>query len=117
MAEGPNIEPAAEWRAGPPQTIEGRPALCYIRSVEDGHLFVLISADRPGELHLSISHRLNLSDARGHAIPGRLPTWDEIKDARYRFLSETATYGILLPPPGEYVNLFATCIHLHHVEP
>jgi hypothetical protein len=43
--------------------------------------------------HLSISHAF------------RHPTWDEIKAARYRLLPLDLTFGMLLPPPEDYVNL------------
>jgi hypothetical protein len=35
----------------------------------------------------------------------RHPTWDEIKVARYVLLPDELTFGILLPPPNEYVNV------------
>jgi len=43
--------------------------------------------------HLSISH------------PRRHPVWDEIKTARYRLLPLDLCFGMLLPPPEEYVNI------------
>lgn len=53
--------------------------------------------------HLSISH------------PLRYPKWDEIKEARYRFLPADITVAMLLPPPSEYVNLHKNCFHLHEI--
>lgn len=52
-------------------------------------------AGREGAMlwHLSIS------------APNRHPTWDEIKTARYRLLPLDLTFGMLLPPPDEYVNM------------
>lgn len=47
------------------------------------------------EWHLSISH------------PSRYPTWDEIKTARYELTPSDRTMALLLPPPGEYVNVAA----------
>jgi hypothetical protein len=44
-------------------------------------------------LHLTISH------------PDRHPTWDEIKVVRYRLLPLDRCFGMLLPPPDEYVNV------------
>lgn len=35
----------------------------------------------------------------------RHPTWDEIKTARYRLLPHDRCFGMLLPPPGMYVNV------------
>lgn len=43
--------------------------------------------------HLSIS------------TPSRHPSYDEIKVARYRLLPSELTFGILLPPPEDYVNV------------
>ena len=35
----------------------------------------------------------------------RHPTWDEIKTARYRLLSDDLCFGMLLPPSTYYVNV------------
>lgn len=43
--------------------------------------------------HLSVAH------------PSRYPTWDEVAKARYTLLPHDATFAMLLPPPGDYVNL------------
>lgn len=55
------------------------------------------------EHHLSISH------------PARYPTWDEIAEARYKFLPDALTFALYLPPKAEYVNLHPNCFHLHEV--
>lgn len=34
----------------------------------------------------------------------RMPTWDEIKTARYRLLPDDATFALLLPPRAEYID-------------
>lgn len=34
----------------------------------------------------------------------RLPSWDEVKAARYRLLPMTRTWALLLPPPERYVD-------------
>lgn len=52
--------------------------------------------------HLSISH------------PDRHPTWDEIKTARYRLLPTDRCFGMLLPPPDQYVNIEAQD-HVFHL--
>lgn len=81
------------------------------REVEDGHLSVLVGRE-PHEdgihWHLSISHRTSGK----HPRPGRYPTWDEIYEARYRFLPDEITVAQLLPPKAEYVNVHATTFHL-----
>jgi hypothetical protein len=61
--------------------------------------------------HLSISHGVLLPD--GSAVPGRDPTWEEIKDARYRFTPPTVEMAMILPRPEHFVNVHATCFHLH----
>src|SRR5262245_66359753 len=53
--------------------------------------------------HLSIAHRR------------RYPTWDEIADARYELVPDDVTMAMLLPPPGEYVNLHEHCFHLWEI--
>lgn len=75
-----------------------------------GSCRVLISQDptveRGIELfrwHLSISH------------PTRYPKWDEIKEARYKFLPADITVAMILPPPSEYVNIHKNCFHLHEI--
>lgn len=45
-----------------------------------------------GGVHLTVSH------------PSRLPTWDELKVARYRLLPDDATFALLMPPRAEYVD-------------
>lgn len=89
-----------KWRESSPP-IPG--ARCYL---SESHCGVLVSQDPTGpgnELrwHLSISH------------PKRYPHWDEIKDARYRFIPDQVTMAMLLPPEAEYVNMHKNCFHLH----
>lgn len=49
--------------------------------------------------------------------PERLPSWDEIKQARYRLLPRELTFCLLLPPPSEYAddprNPFVIELHTH----
>jgi hypothetical protein len=44
----------------------------------------------------------------------RYPTWDELKDARYRFFDEEAEVVQFFPPRSEYVNLHRNTFHLWH---
>jgi hypothetical protein len=53
--------------------------------------------------HLSIAH------------PRRYPTWEEIKEARYRFVPDRVTMAMLLPPRREYINLHPNCFHLYEL--
>jgi hypothetical protein len=83
--------------------------------VTDGRLMVIVAKENEA-WHLSISHRSRLlSPFDGSPIPGRYPTWDEIAHARYALLPDDRTFGILLPPKAEYINLHPTCFHLHEV--
>lgn len=87
---------------------EGSPTIRgWQREVHDGHLSVFAGVEDE-RFHLSISHRLSDGSRR----PGRLPTWDELKDARYRFAPLGTTMGMLLPPQEEYVNVHETTFHL-----
>lgn len=84
------------------------------RDVEDGHLSVYVGREPMGDRplwHLSISHRTNEASPR----PGRYPTWDEIRDARERFIPDEVTVAMLLPPKAEYVNVHQTTFHLWEI--
>jgi hypothetical protein len=72
-----------------------------------GECKILLGYERAGKngewlWHLSISH------------PDRHPTWDEMKAARYWLLSNGLCFGILLPPPENYVNVEAQD-HVFHL--
>jgi len=87
------------------------------RDLADGHLLVLVGREASPEFdrpmwHLSISHRTN--EARPQ--PGRYPDWDEITEARYRFIPGDARVAMLLPPRAEWVNVHSTCFHLWEIE-
>ena len=66
----------------------------------DGLLTVLVGNARREGWHMSISH------------PDRYPGWDEISEARYRFVPDEVSMVMHLPPRSEYVNLHETCFHL-----
>jgi hypothetical protein len=94
----------------------GAPGLrVYQREVPDGHLSVLVGCETAGlespRWHLSISHRTNTHPPE----PGRYPAWDEIKDARYRFMPGDITVAQLLPPEAECVNVASTTFHLWEI--
>lgn len=82
----------------------------FQRSVEDGHLSAIVAREPPG-WHLSISHRTNENPPK----PGRLPTWEEIKEARYSLLPDRIYAAIILPPQNEYVNCHETTMHLWQI--
>ncbi len=87
----------------------------YQLNVADGHLTVLAGAETAGHdaprWHLSISHRTNEHPPK----PGRYPTWDEIKDARYRFMPAHITVAQILPPEDEFVSVHDTTFHLWEI--
>ena len=54
--------------------------------------------------HMSIAHRK------------RLPTWWEVRDARYELIPNEITMVMILPPQEEYVNAHEHCFHLFQLE-
>jgi len=77
-----------------------------VRTHTLGQCTIIISKDilNGKELwHLSISH------------PSRYPTWEEIKEARYRFIPDEITMAQILPPRKEYINLHNNCFHLWEI--
>lgn len=66
-----------------------------------GDVNVIVGKEPKVGWHLSISVRY------------RNPTWEEIRDARYRFVPEDVTMAMFLPPIGEYVNIHDFCFHLY----
>jgi len=63
---------------------------------------VLVSHPRSG-WHLSVSRK------------DRLPTWEEVRDARYALVPDEVTMALLLPPRAEYVNLHDYCLQAYEV--
>jgi hypothetical protein len=58
-----------------------------------------------GWWHLSISTKT------------RLPSWEEVRDARYSLLPDRLTFAMLLPPRDEYLNVHDYTFHLHQIDP
>lgn len=56
-----------------------------------------------GMWHLSISH------------PNRNPMYDEIKEARYKYMPDNINVAVLFPPIDEFVNLHSFCFHLWQI--
>jgi hypothetical protein len=67
-----------------------------------------------GRWHLSISHNYPTAPGKENQ-PGRYPTWDEIKQARYKFLPGDVNMAIMFPPESMYYNRHSTCLHLLEV--
>lgn len=76
--------------------------------VPDGVLHA-ITTKEPGGWHLSVSFKPTGDN------PLRLPTWDELKDARYRFVPDRFTMAALLPPRAEWVDFHPTALHLWQI--
>ena len=87
----------------------------FQKDVGDGQLTLFVGMEPDGSTkmkwHLSMSHR-----SFDNALAGRIPTWDEIKDARYKFCPDDVYMAMILPPMAEYVNLHPTTMHLHEVD-
>lgn len=95
----------------------GADAKIYQRQADDGsgHLTAIVAREG-GRWHLSLSHRSNiLSPANGAPLSGRLPTYDELKGARYDLLPDEIYAAEIFPPREEFVNLHPTTRHLWEV--
>lgn len=66
--------------------------------VRDGSKVIITTED--GLLHLSISRE------------DRLPTYDELKEARYALLPDEVHMAMIFPPKEEFVNVHSNCLHL-----
>ena len=66
-------------------------------------LIFLSRHPKNGAYHLSISCK------------NRLPTWDELHDARYDLIPDDVTMAMILPPKAEYVNVHEFCFHIYQV--
>lgn len=72
------------------------------RAYRMGGCRVFVSQQRAG-WHLSISRE------------NRLPSWEEVRDARYELVPDEATMALLLPPRSEYVNVHEFCLQLYEI--
>lgn len=106
--------PGGEYRDG--EVVAQR----YSVEVFDGVLGLLVSRDPAGpggELlwHISMSHRHGWKN-NGEEVITRLPTWDELKLAKYRLIPADVVMAILLPAIGQfYVDDHPTCLHMWEV--
>lgn len=78
-----------------------------------GVLQCFVTPDNVDGWHLSLSHVM-VND-QGTPRPGRLPTYGELKEARYRFCPPEVTMAQLFPPTEEFVNIHETTLHLWQV--
>jgi hypothetical protein len=72
------------------------------RAFRMGACFILLSQQRVG-WHMSISK------------PSKLPTWEEVRDARYALIPDEAVMAMLLPSKDVYVNVHEFCLQLYEV--
>lgn len=49
------------------------------------------------------------------STPKASPSYNEIKNARYKFLPKDLTFGQLFPPMDEFVNAHPFCHHLWQI--
>jgi hypothetical protein len=105
-------ERRSDWVHTGSGSLDGvNPAEVHQRRTGDGVLAVIVGDEVGIGWHLSISHRSN------HRPPRlvRYPTWDEVAEARERFLPADLTFAMVLPPLEEFVNVHHTTFHLHQV--
>lgn len=72
------------------------------RAFRMGRCQILVSQQKAG-WHLSVS------------CPDRLPTWEEMRDARYELVPDEATMALLLPPRAAYVNVHDFCLQMYEI--
>jgi hypothetical protein len=63
----------------------------------------ILVAIEDGKWHLTISRK------------DKLPSWEEVRDARYALVPDEVTMAMLLPPKDEYVNLHEYCLGLWQI--
>lgn len=68
-----------------------------------GECSVIVSKDA-GHWHLSIGN------------PERLPTYEELKEARYKFLPDDIYMAQIFPPTKEFVNVHKFVLHLWQID-
>jgi len=87
------------------------------RDVADGHLMVLAGLSPTRRTHGRCGTCPSATAPVPHPPrPGRYPDWDEITEARYRFIPDEIRVAMLLPPRAEYLSLHDTCFHLWELE-
>ena len=100
------------WRSAGPVDIDGLVhGDSWRRDVGDGYLVAMVT-DEPAGWHLSVSHR---RQTRRGVLYVRYPRWDEIAEARDRFLPADRPFVMVLPAADEYVAVHKTTFHLHEL--
>jgi hypothetical protein len=101
------------WRRGPdlPAAPGAPPVRAYRADAADGPLAAACAREPVGRdgrplWHLSVSHA------------ARLPSWDELKAAKYQIVPEDVVMVLVFPRrAAAYVNLHPNCLHLWEAEP
>ena len=70
---------------------------------KDGECAVIVTKDA-GHWHLSIS------------CADRLPSYDELKGARYKYLPNVCYMAQIFPPTDEFVNVHPFTLHLWEID-
>ncbi len=114
-----------KWRQVPiPPRVLSRlepDARCFVRRLDDRDrtaLQVIVGRSANAGWHLSIAAhvRTDLVGPDGGPIVGRIPTWKEIRDARYELLPDDIYMAMILPPKKDYVDRHPTPTTMHLYE-
>lgn len=89
-------------------------AKAYTKQLRNGiQLLCVVTPDGPCGWHLGLSTGRIVGGNRAPAE--RYPSWDEVVEARYRFIPNDVTMAMLIPPREQYVNEFETCFQLNEI--
>jgi hypothetical protein len=90
----------------------------YIRKVEDGflRLFVSPSSKVSPAWHASISHVSKVLGLDGQPIFTRLPSWEEVVEARYIFIPDEANMTLAIPRKSDAETGASRTFHLIEVK-
>lgn len=86
--------------------IEVPSPLSSVRAFRMGECSIVVAREPiNGRLrwHISTSH------------PKRLPSYEEIKHARYELIPNEVTMAQIFPPKEEFVNVHEYCLHLYEI--
>jgi len=99
----------ADGPAGDPAALAVRR---YAADAADGELFAFVSRDPVGVGRRLLWH-LSVSFCDRDRKPSRLPTWDELKSAKYQLIPDDVVMILIFPrKTAAYVNLLDSCLHL-----
>lgn len=102
------------WHEHQPTYFGGYQSRVFTRRVNDGQLRLFVGREPLGD-NGKLQWHLSCSFHPTAPFPLRLPTWEELKEARYEFCPDEAYMAIIMPPKSEYVNLEETTMHMHEI--